>query len=68
MPAKQMLPANAKIIALVCSGRRRPNVVQGVPRLAGHQASCRAMTTPTSIPTTPHTTVAVKNLRTMSSS
>jgi hypothetical protein len=37
------LPANAKITALVCSGRRRPKVVQGRPRLAGHHASCRAM-------------------------
>jgi len=65
---KHTFPAKAKITALVCSGRSRPNVVQGRPRFAGHQASSRAMNTPTSIPTAPHTTVAVKKAFTMASS
>jgi len=68
MPVKQTLPAKAKMTALVCRGRSRPNVVQGSPRFAGHQAIWRAMITPTSMPTTPHRTVAPKNSLTMSSS
>ena len=42
MPAKIALPTNAKITALVCSGRSRPKLVRARPKLAGHQASCRA--------------------------
>ena len=57
-------PPKAKMTAFVCSGRRRPKVVQGSPRLAGHHASCRAMITPTSMPTIPHTTVMMVNWRT----
>ncbi len=68
MPVKHTLPANAKITALVCSGRSRPKLVQGSPRLAGHHASSSAMITPTSMPTRAHTTVAVKNIFTMAMS
>jgi hypothetical protein len=68
MPVKQMLPPKAKMTALVWSGRRRPKVVHGRLRFAGHHAIWSAMMTPTSKPTAPQRTVAPKNFRTMSSS
>ena len=36
MPANIMLPTNAKITALVCSGRRRPKVSHGRLKLAAN--------------------------------
>jgi len=68
MPVKQMLPQKAKITALVCSGRSRPKVSCAIPMLAGHHASSRAINTPTSMPTSAHVTVAMKNSLTMASS
>ncbi len=62
------LPTKAKITALVCSGRSRPKVSQEMPRLSRQSASCEAMITPSSIPTTPQTMVAMRNLRTIASS
>lgn len=68
MPAKMKLPVKAKITALVCRGRRRPKVSHGTFMLAGHQASCRAMRTPTSMPTAPQVTAAIKNFFVIASS
>ena len=67
MPVKMALPANAKMTAFVCSGRRRPNVRNGGTFSAG-TASCRAMSSPTSMPTRPQTKVATRNFRTIASS
>ncbi len=64
---KHTFPAKAKITALVCSGRSRPKLNHG-PRLNCQKVSCRAMITPTSIPTIPQMTVAVKNIFTIRSS
>ena len=54
MPAKIMLPTNAKMTAFVCSGRSRPKPSVAWT-FAGAQASWSATITPTSIPTMPHT-------------
>jgi hypothetical protein len=64
---KNALPANAKITAFVCRGRSRPNVSHG-GRLRDGSASWSAMSSPTSIPTSPQTNVATMNFRTMASS
>ena len=50
--------------AFVCSGRRRPKLSHGIPKLSSGQAICAAMMTPTSMPTMPHTTVITENCRT----
>ena len=66
MPAKIMLPTNAKMTALVWSGRRRPKVKYGTPpseRLAGQNASWSATRAPTLMPTSPHTIDAPVNQR-----
>ena len=63
-----MLPTNAKMTALVCSGRRRLNVVYGKPKLSAGQANCRAIHKPTSRPTAPNRIEANMNLRTVASS
>ena len=57
-----MLPQNAKITAFVWSGRSRPNVRYGAKLSAGTK-SMAAIRTPTSMPTTAHTTAARKNSR-----
>jgi hypothetical protein len=41
MPANIMLPTNAKITALVCSGRSRPKVRYGATLAECQKASCR---------------------------
>ncbi len=64
MPANIMLPTNAKMTALVCSGRSRPNVRNDVAKLACQKFSWVAMITPTSMPTAPHRTEASMNWRT----
>ena len=43
MPANIMLPTNAKMTALVCSGRRRPKLSQAVLKLACQKLSCEAI-------------------------
>ena len=67
MPAKIMLPTNAKMTAFVCSGRSRPKLRMGCT-LAGHQASWSAQMAPTSMPTIPQTTEAITKLRGVASS
>src|SRR5262245_47983540 len=62
-----MLPTNAKITALVCSGRSRPKLRYG-PRFACQKASCSATSAPTSMPMKPQNTDAAMNLRVTSSS
>jgi hypothetical protein len=62
------LPANAKMTALVWSGRSRPKLIHGSPKLNSGLASSSAMTMPTSMPTRPHTSVASRNHRTIASS
>ena len=59
------LPTNAKMTALVCSGRIRPKVMNWRPAFTEGRKSWKAMMTPTSIPTTPQTTVAIVNARTI---
>jgi hypothetical protein len=44
-------PTKAKMTALVCKGRIRPNVVNGIPKFKAGQNICMAMITPTNIPT-----------------
>ena len=63
-----MLPTSAKITALVCSGRIRLNVSQGVSKFACQKLIWIAARRPTSRPTRPNTTDARVNLRTMPSS
>src|SRR6266540_2566968 len=65
MPANIMLPTNAKITALVCSGRNRPKVSHGVSKLSRKKLSCDATSTPTNMPTIPQTRVASRNWRTI---
>ena len=65
---KNALPAKAKMTALVCSGRRRPKDNHSVLKLKMGLASCSAISSPASMPTTPQMSVANRNLRTMSSS
>ena len=65
---KKALPAKAKMTALVCSGRSRPKLSHGMPKLRAGTASCSAMSSPTSMPTRPQTKVAQRNFRTMASS
>ena len=65
---KKPLPANAKITALVCSGRMRPKDRKDKSRLKAGAASCKAAMTPTSMPTMPHTTVASRNFLEIASS
>ncbi len=57
-----MLPTNAKMTALVWSGRSRPKVRNG-GRLARQNASWSAMSAPTVMPTIPQTTDAMMNWR-----
>ena len=57
-----MLPTKAKMTALVWSGRSLPNVRYGAKFSAGMK-SMAAIRTPTSMPTTAHTTAARKNSR-----
>src|SRR4051812_39017971 len=66
MPAKTILPTNAKMTAFVCSGRMRPKARWG-STFAGHQAICSAASAPTSIPTMPQMTDAKTNPRVTSS-
>jgi len=47
--------------ALVCSGRSRLNVSQGVLKLSCQKLSCEAMRTPTSMPTAPQMMEASMN-------
>ena len=68
MPANIMLPTSAKITALVCSGRRRPKVVNDVSKLSCGKLSCSAITSPTSRPTAPQPTLAQTKPRTTPSS
>ena len=63
-----MLPTNAKMAALVCSGRSRPKERKLKPKLSWGNASCEAMKMPTSIATAPQMMVASANLRTTASS
>src|SRR5687767_14614851 len=65
MPANIMLPTKAKMTALVCSGRSRPKLSQEVLKLTCQKLSCVATSTPTSMPTMPHTRVASRNWRTI---
>src|SRR5690606_3068224 len=53
MAAKIALPANAKIAALVCSGRSRPKLSWGNPTLGSGRTSIRARHKPISAPTAP---------------
>jgi hypothetical protein len=62
--AKSAEPPNAKITALVCSGRNRPYESQGTPKLSSGQMSWAAMMAPTSMPTMPQTIVMTVNCRT----
>ena len=55
---KMALPAKAKMTALVCSGRSRPKDSHEVWKLKIGLVSWRAITRPTSMPTSPHTSVA----------
>ncbi len=64
MPANIMLPTKAKMTALVCSGRSRPKLSQDWPKLACQKLSCSAISTPTSMPTTPQMRDASMNWRT----
>ena len=59
--ANRAEPPKAKITAFVCSGRRRPYCSQEMPSVSAGQYSWAAMITPTSMPTTPHSTVAMAN-------
>ena len=68
MPANIMLPTKAKMAALVCSGRSRPNEVHGRPRLACQNGSWVAIRTPTRSATTPNTSDASVNAFTIQSS
>ncbi len=65
--AKSAEPPKAKITALVCSGRRRLNVVYGRSKFSSGHINWAAMMTPTSMPTTPQTTVMMENWRTTTS-
>ena len=65
MPMNMPLPTNAKITALVCSGRSRPKVMNCRFRFAAGQNSCVAASRPATMPTRPQTTVAIANARTM---
>ncbi len=62
-----MLPPKAKITPEVCSGRKRPKLNHG-SMLSSGKASCNAITSPTSMPTTAQNTVAITPQRTGSSS
>ena len=62
------LPPKAKITADVCSGRNRPKVVYSNPRFSTGYASCKAMKSPASRPTTPQKVVAITPQRTGASS
>ena len=53
------LPTNAKITALVCSGRSRPNVVNWRFRFRSGQNNWHAMSSPALKPTRPQMTVAM---------
>ena len=68
MPANIMLPTNAKMTALVCSGRSRLKVMYGMPKFSCGQASSSAIHSPTNMPTAPNSTEAAMNLRTVASS
>src|SRR5262245_4225553 len=63
MPAKIMLPTNAKITAFVWRGRNRLNERYGA-MFAGHHASWSATIAPTSMPTMPQPIDAITNART----
>jgi hypothetical protein len=67
MAAKSRLPPKAKTTALVCSGRRRPKLSQGMPPLRLGNASSAASQTPISIPMMPMATDVRANLRTIPS-
>ncbi|KMQ53094.1 hypothetical protein ACS96_31535 [Pseudomonas aeruginosa] len=62
--ANSAQPPKAKITRLVCSGRRRPKLVQGRSKFIWGQTSCEAISTPNPMPITPHTTVMMANWRT----
>ena len=62
--AKIAEPPNAKITALVCSGRSLPYDSQEIPAVRSGQRSCAAIITPIRNPTIPHTTVMMVNCRT----
>ena len=64
MPMNIPLPTNAKMTALVCSGRKRPKVMNCRFRFAVGQNICVAASKPAVMPTRPHTTVAIANART----
>ena len=55
------LPTNAKMTALVWSGRNRPNVVGAKSKFKKGHTSCNAMISPTNIPTAPQSAVAIAN-------
>ena len=65
MPQNMPLPTKAKITALVCSGRRRPKVVNGKFMLKAGKNNWQAMSSPTLNPTRPQITVAIANARTI---
>ena len=68
MPAKMALPPKAKMAALVCSGRKRPKVMNSLPKLNCQAASCSAATSPNRKAARPHTIVAITNAFTIVSS
>ncbi len=65
MPMNIALPTNAKMTALVCSGRRRPNEVNCRFKFRSGQKSWQAISSPALKPTRPQITVAIANARTM---
>src|ERR1035437_5084391 len=65
MPINIPLPTNAKITALVRTGRSRPKVMNWRLRLAVGQNNWVAASRPAAMPTRPQTTVAMANARTM---
>src|SRR5579872_3168608 len=65
MPQNMPLPTNAKMTALVCSGRILPKVVNGVSRFSCGQNNWQAINRPAAVPTRPQMAVAIANARTM---
>src|SRR6188472_2624198 len=65
MPMNMPLPTKAKMTALVCKGRSRPNVVYCRFRFRSGQNNWQAMSKPALNPTRPQMTVAIAKARTM---
>jgi hypothetical protein len=61
MAVNMPFPTNAKITALVCKGLSRPNDSHDIPFVMVGQISSIAIVRPTSMPTSPHKTVAIIN-------